>query len=300
MIKAGIAGAETRQAGELIRILVNHPEVEIATLYAPGHTGENITGLHHGLVGEADMFFTDRLDTTGLDILFVATSEEEASEIIDLADRQGNETLRIVDMTGVSRTRPGFTGGLSEIFRKPLVRGAMRCWIPTPPASALLIALFPAAANLLLNGSIRADITLPADIPADKTSGQAVSVLSGVQNSFSGDLEISLTSSASVREMRLSIEIDTPMMLPDIMSLYDRIYDDHNFTWFSTRSFSTAEVAGTNKCLLTLSKPTPSILRIEAVADPRMRGGAGEAVHAMNLLFGLHERTGLALKASEF
>jgi N-acetyl-gamma-glutamyl-phosphate reductase len=84
------------------------------------------------------------------------------------------------------------------------------------------------------------------------------------------------------------------------MKLYDEVYDDHNFTILTSRVLDYKEVEGTNKCLLTLLKETPDTLTINCIIDARLRGGAGEAVHDLNLMFGLHECVGLTFKASVF
>ena len=100
--------------------------------------------------------------------------------------------------------------------------------------------------------------------------------------------------------MRLTAEFSSAMSAEDIAALYEAVYDDHNFTFLTSRHCHRADVEGTNRILIHISKPMPDKVVVDTVADARMRGGAGEAMHVMNLLFGLHEKTGLALKASMY
>ena len=114
-----------------------------------------------------------------------------------------------------------------------------------------------------------------------------------------GEFVLTAAAADTRRGLRVRAELDSPMTLPDIARLYEELYDDHNFTFLSPHAAPYAEVTGTDKIIISLSLAQGK-LTIDAVADGHLRGGAGEAVHVMNLLFGLAERTGLALKASEY
>lgn len=298
MIKAGITGAASREAGELIRILVSHPEVEIVSLVAPDQLGHDAVSVHHGLIGESLPCFTDRFDPSAVDVLFVCSDESfplvEAYGVVD------SPSLRVIDLTGLSRGHAGYVCGVSELFRKPMVRGAMKAYIPSAPAVVGMVSLFPLAANLVLNDSLKMEFWNPAGIETSFSTEEINQTLCSVQQSFSGISGVRFNNSDCQRGIRLDAILETSIELRDIIGFYDRIYDDHNFTYLSARRLDLKEAEGTDKCLITLSKPKPGILRVEAVADARLRGGAGDAVHAMNLLFGLHERTGLVLKASAY
>ena len=84
-----------------------------------------------------------------------------------------------------------------------------------------------------------------------------------------------------------------------ITKLCEDYYDDHNFTFVVNHEPDASDVNNTNKCLLNLQSDGDK-LKITAVIDGLLKGTAGNAVHIMNLLFGLHERVGLALKAQVF
>lgn len=109
-----------------------------------------------------------------------------------------------------------------------------------------------------------------------------------------------LDEEVSNRGLKVNIEVPCSLEINEIFKIFDHCYDDHNFTFMLASSVPGYEVEGTQKTLVTLQRHTDDKLTITVVADSRMRGGAGDAVHIMNLLFGLHERTGLYLKAHKF
>ncbi len=299
MIKAGIAGAVSPRSGELIRILVHHPEVELSALFAPLHVGKRVDYLHHGLIGETELKFTDRLDIRSLDVVFIDDCPEAAS-IIAAVEEAGVDAPRVIDMTGQTKGRDKFVCGVSEIYRKSMVRGATCVYIPSAVAVVALVALYPFAANLMLNASLKLDVEAPKDIDADGCGELVAEKLSLMQHSFAGGVEVTLSESSSSRGLRLRTRIASTMPTAEIVPLYESIYDDHRFTFISNRKLHLCEVEGTEKCLICVSQSEPGIIEIEAIADCRLRGGAGEAVHTMNLLFALHEKTGLDFKASTF
>lgn len=301
MIKVGIVGASTRMAGELIRILVNHPEVVLKCAYEPEKTGHTVSSVHHGLIGECDIKFTEQIDLQKLDCLLLCAPSAIGEQVLE--HESDYPELRVVDMTGEHRADAdacGLVYGLSEINRKPLVRGAKRALLPSPGASAALIALYPFANLLMLLGDI--DIKIQG-VNAGATDAEEIErVLKTVQKSFvsRANVEHDESSEPNRRGLRVSIEFDSTLSLHDALEVYEDIYDDHNFTFVSSEPLETKEVEGTNKCLVSVSKPSEGRIHLEVIVDGTMRGGAGEGVHLLNLLFGLHEKTGLALKSSVY
>lgn len=304
MIKVAIAGADSPEAGELIRILVNHPEVIITTLSAPGLEGRSVTSIHHGLIGELKLNFSGPLSMTpDCSVIFVCGNSMTAAEFsaLQLA-RPDIKTVIVKAIPNLDIERLGVVYGLPEINRKPLVRGTVSAIVPTPLASVILVALYPLSLHMLLNDSLRIRVSAPADIiTTDKglAKKEITDMLSQTQLSFGDKINLEFAESNSNRKMKADITLSCPVSIEQINEIYE-MYDDHNFAFPISSTVSDIEVCGTNKCMISLHKDDDSTLSIEAVADPRMRGGAGEAVHIMNLLFGLHEKTGLALKASEF
>lgn len=301
MIKVGILGGECETGGELLRLLVNHPDVVLKQCSGKRNVGKPVQDIHYGLIGETELHFSQKLDFDKLDAVFVCEDSEESHALFESADNYPE--LRIIDLTRTPHPgKDGYVFGLSEIYRKPMVRGAKRAVLPYPEESAALIMLYPLAANLVLDGDIDIDITMPEErIPAERLADSGVHIANHLrlaQMSFNGNIRFNPTVDTSSHSViRIHVELPLSMSYEDILSFYDNIYDDHNFTFMVRGKVSEQEVAGTNKCIISISKPAPERAEIEAVIDGNMRGGAGEALHAFNLLFGLHERTALALKA---
>lgn len=301
MIKVGIAGAEKPMAGEILRILVNHPDVEIESLLAPELRGRQVVGIHHGLIGEQPLSFSDSI-SDDIDFLYILDPKVDPSSLSD--------SMMWIDMSGRSLAElpEGTVYGLSEAFRKPLVRGARHAKLPNSLASEALIALNPLALNLMVGRKVEISVSLPKNFPVDRKDDffreakeEIVYALTEIQKSFTGEVNIREAEPLdSDRAMLVSVEVPSVMAVADIVDIFEGVYDDHNFTFLSPVPHRTQDVESTNKCLLRISRPDSTVLRVEALADPTMRGGAAEAVHVMNLLFGLHEKTGLALKSSRF
>lgn len=306
MIRTGIAGADTPMAGELIRILVNHPDVEIMSAFAPGKVGRKLTSVHHGLAGECDLEFSPDIHPDKLDVIFIDAHSEVADRFRMNTDRWPD--LRIIDMShcpSLDFESLDMAYGLPEINRKRLVHDCRRVVVPRSVATAALVSLYPLARHLMLNGDITVNYACPPDIDTEEKAEMArreiENFLKKTQNSFTGNVTLHrLDESVTDRGLKVVISIPCRTDLDEIFRIYDDIYDDHNFTFTTSVPMKGYEVEGTQKCLVALQKPDRDSLTITTVADCRMRGGAGDAVHIMNLLFGLHERTGLYLKAHKF
>lgn len=304
MIKVGITGADTPLGGELIRLLIHHPEVELESLYAPSSKGILVSDFHRGLEGDTRLKFSESLNLSNLDVLFLIDNPIIEGFSMDLP-----EDLRIVRYPNISEFRTSspfnsieYVPGLSEMFRKPLVRGAKAAELLMSPVSILLIALYPLAMHLLLNDNLKVKISLPSVLEgrfsSEEIAEETEKYLKSVQLSFKRLDKIETSSSKALRGMEVEMEFPCSVSEAEIEKIFDSVYDDHNFSFVVNHKPELREVAGTQKCLLYLSKPSPELLRINAVADGILRGGAGDAVHVMNLLFGLFEKTGLSLQAS--
>ena len=136
--------------------------------------------------------------------------------------------------------------------------------------------------------------TVTSDNPAEIRQ-----TLTSMQTSFSSKIEFIPVRGCFSRGIFASAYLDCPVALDEIVKLYEDYYDDHNFTYVINRMPDLKDVVNTNKCLLYLTKEDGKLL-IVSVIDNLLKGASGQAVHNMNLLFGLHERTGLNLKASAF
>lgn len=304
MINIAILGAGESRAGELIRILINHPDVNLRLLWEPTMAGRLISDIHHGLAGEPEMRFTSQPSADRIDIAFKLQSTPDYDLFCrSLLDNGG----KIVDMAYPNwHDFDAHTQlfGLSEINRKRLVRGATQCILPRPLETAILVTLFPLASHLLLTQNLK--ITSEADpslLEADETAisaTHAAQLLRETQQSFTHEIEIESVKGSNPRCLSITVELPCSLSADSIMEMYHKLYDDHNFVVAGTKAYSYKEVEGTNRCIITITKPDPATLRLKCILDARLRGCAGEAVHALNLLFGLHEKTGLTLKASAY
>lgn len=302
MIKVGITEADSELAGELIRILLNHPDVDIVAAYSPSKAGIAMHDHHHGMIGETTINFSDRINLEDIDIIFICGDSEFSKSIIE--NRNSYPELKIIDLTNYALTSKleDFCCGISELNRKELVREANRVYILPPVATISAVGLYPLGANLLLNSDIDANVQIPKSFLEQFNPENDALVLNDllkqIQKSFSSRIRFTSSPSPSRRGIRISLQLPISTDLGNIMSIYDGIYDDHNFAFITNRKLELKEVVGTHKILITLIKNEKDSLEVDIIADYLMRGAAGEAVHVMNLLFGLHERTGLSLKAS--
>lgn len=308
MIRVGIAGADSPMSGELIRILVNHPDVELVAACSTRCKGTRIDRLHHGLAGECDLRFSEFMEAADIDVAFI----DEHSELADrFRSNSLPEGLRVIDMSHgeIPRAESETAYGLSELNRRRLVREARKVVVPRSIAAVALIALIPLAENSMLRDGFTLEVECPDDIAVDAKLRAAEDEirywLSVIQPEFNGQVSLrhvgrSGEEADSVRGVRIAGLLPVRSDLTLVRQLYCERYDDHNFTFCGDFDMSFRQVEGTDKCLLQVRQAPEGLLRVEAIADSRLRGGAGDAVHAMNLMFGLCETTGLRLKANHF
>lgn len=333
MIKTGIIGGHTMAAGELIRILVNHPDVTIMWVSSPQETGRELTAVHRGLEGDTDARFIGEPtadDAAGLNAVFLCGEPWEARNFMALAG--GDPELRVIDLTGAFRDgSEGMVYGLAEHNRKALVRGATRASLPSEVAMAAELALFPLAKNMLLAGDIdisaslastvrehgaaaeadgdlaelstRRDPVAPAENrpDAEVAAAEIARAMRAVQPTFHGETRVAISrEAAATRGISVTAKIDCNQPLAELQRMFAEAYEDHGFTFAIDRRPEMADTANTNKCLIHIRRDENGLTEITAVIDNLLKGAAGNAVHCMNLLFGLSEKTGLALKGSAF
>lgn len=295
-------------AGELIRLLVNHPDVEIMWVDSARFTGRLVSDVHHGLVGETELRISpssfNALDD--IDVLFIFRHKGQTIEW--LAERQIPEKLRIVDLSVDMRQQQaaqahGFVYGLPELNRKAMVRGATRAIVPHPAAYIAVLALMPLAKANALEGEVSVSVALPAAAEQVASTADVASEASAALASLWPECAASLSVEASRadddRAMRAVAKFDSKLDIGELLRIYGEFYDDHNFTFIVADEPQAKEVAGTNKCLMRIDKANGHVT-VSAMMDALLKGAAGTAVHDMNLLFGLHEKVGLQLKASTF
>ena len=323
MIKAGIIGGAGYTAGELIRLLINHPDVQLMWVNSSSNAGNPVASVHQGLIGETDLVFTDQTPFDEINVLFFCTPHGQTRTFLE--SHSVPDDLRIIDLSTDYRHQDGthdFVYGLPELNRKAIVRGAKHIANPGCFATAIQLALLPLAKNLLLNKHVHVfAITRstgagvkPAPTSHFSWRNDNISIykpfrhqhldeirqsLSQLQNSFASEIDFIPVRGCFSRGIFATLYLDCPVELSEIRRLYDDYYSDHNFTFVTDKMPDLKDVVNTNKCLLHLEKEGNKLI-IVSVIDNLLKGASGTAVHNMNLLFGLHERTGLCLKGSAF
>lgn len=323
MIKAGIIGGAGYTAGELTRLLINHPDVELKWIHSTSNAGNRVSDVHQGLIGETDLKFTDKVDWTDTDVVFFCTPHGATREFMEKHDVPAE--VKIIDLSTDYRIEDGtheFVYGLPELNRKRIVRGATRVANPGCFATAIQLALLPLAKNLLLNSDIHVTAitgSTGAGVKPGATThyswrndnisvykpfkhqhlAEIKQTLKTLQNSFSAEINFLPVRGCFSRGIFAMVYVDCPVSLEEVRKLYEDYYDDHNFTFVTDKAPDLKDVVNTNKCILHLDKVGDKLL-ITSVIDNLLKGASGTAVHNMNLLFGLQERIGLNLKPSAF
>ena len=300
MIKVGISH-NLPDVENLVRRLVKHPDVEIMWMYNFDRTFP-VYEKYPGLLGEFDMKYTDKPDLDAIDLLIGYPSCQGIKE------RSGMKSIFCTShMNCCGVVDHPVEIGLPEFNRKALVRGALSAYLPDETTYMGALALMPLAKNLLLTGDISASVLLTND--EDSPQGMAAwgkhagdfmtcdlceKVLKPLQISFNSTLNILPFTVEGDVSMGTFI-IDTKMNAPDIIKLYHDFYDDHRHVVILPENYPEARAAhveGTNKSVIGI-KTDGGRLFVSVAFDGRMKTGAGNIIHIMNLLFGLDERTGL-------
>lgn len=325
MIKAGIIGGAGFTAGELLRLLLNHPDVELMWVHSSSNAGKPVTEVHKGLFGETDLVFTETYNFDNINILFFCTPHGESSKFLAENVSVIPKDLKIIDLSNDFRIEDGshdFVYGLPELNRKRLVRGAIHVANPGCFATAIQLSLLPLAKNLLLNSDIHITAITGSTGAGVKPSATThyswrndnVSIykpfrhqhldeirqtLKNLQNSFNSEVLFVPMRGCFSRGIMAVTYIDCSLAIEEVKHLYEEYYSDHSFTFVSDAPVDLKDVVNTNKCLIHLEKIDGKLL-ITTVIDNLLKGASGTAVHNMNLLFGLSEKVGLQLKASAF
>lgn len=324
MIKAGIIGGAGYTAGELIRLLLIHPDVELKWVNSNSNAGNLVTDVHQGLVGDLDLRFTSETPFEDINVLFFCTPHGETRKFMENNILPAD--LRIIDLSQDYRIDDGthdFYYGLPELNRRRIVKeGAIHIANPGCFATCIQLALLPLAKNLLLNSDIHVNAitgSTGAGVKPSATSHYSwrndnVSIykpfkhqhlaeirqsMLKLQNSFKSNIDFIPVRGCFSRGIFTTAYLDCPVELNVVRELYEEYYADHNFTFVVDKMPDLKDVVNTNKCLIHLIKEDGKLL-VVSVIDNLLKGASGQAVHNMNLLFGLHECTGLKLKPSAF
>lgn len=322
MKKIGIIGGAGYTAGELLRLLINHPEAKVEFIHSTSHAGAPVTDVHQGLAGETDLVFSDTHPLDSVDILFLCSAHGHSREFWENNGRPAG--LKVIDLAQDFRDESdGYVYGLPEINRDRIARAAS---VANPGcfATAIQLSLLPLAAAGLL--PVGGDINVTA-----LTGSTGAGVKPGATTHFSWrtdnisvykpfthqhlkeigatleKLQPGNTSTINFVPMRGDFargifavtHLDCDLSEDEAVALYKDFYRDAPFTIVSDRPIDLKQVVNTNKALIHVEKHGRKLL-ITAAEDNLLKGASGQAVQNMNIMLGIDETAGLRLKPSAF
>lgn len=320
-IKVGIIGGAGYTGGELLRILVNHPHVQIEFVHSNSNAGNPLHHVHTDLLGETDLLFTHQL-SQAIDVLFLCVGHGDAKQFLD--KNTFHEGIKIIDLSQDHRLAAAqnqFVYGLAEMNRDQ-IKQAQYIANPGCFATAIQLALVPLAAANKLNS----DIHITA-ITGSTGAGQGLSASShfswrnnnvsvykafshqhlneigeslvALQPHFNQEINFIPQRGDFSRGIFASIYMKSDITEEEAVHIYQEYYKNHPFTFVSEANIDLKQVVNTNKCLLYVKKHGNK-LAVFSVIDNLLKGASGQAVQNMNLMFGLDESAGLKLKAVVF
>ena len=332
MIKVAIAGATGYTAGELIRILLNHPQVEIESVLSTTSAGQSVCDIHRDLIGETDLKFTDK--PVNPDVVFLCLGHGLSREFLDNTPLP--EHCKIIDLGNDFRLDPDYKGkefiyGLTDTFKEEILKAE---YIANPGcfATAIQTALTPLAKAGILEAEVHVT-ALTGSTGAGKKPGETthfsyrdnnLSIYKLFTHQHLGEIKRTLSTLLGHEAPQINF---VPMRgdftrgifasvytkwngykgadgslkqeLEDAVELYNEYYKDSPFVFISSKGVSLKEVVNTNKILLHIELHQ-GYIHISSVIDNLVKGASGQAVENMNLIFGLEQTMGLKLKPSAF
>lgn len=322
MIKVGIIGGAGYTAGELIRILIHHPDVQIKFINSNSNAGNKITDVHEGLYGETDLTFTDELHLDEIDVLYFCTAHGDTRKFME--SHNTPENLKIIDLSmdyRIASEEHEFIYGLPELNRRRICKSK---YVANPGcfATCIQLGLLPLAKHLMLNDDIMVNAitgSTGAGVKPSSTShfswrNNNMSVykpfshqhvpeikqsLKQLQNSFSSEIDFIPYRGDFPRGIFATLVIKSKVELSELKKIYEEYYSKDSFVHLVEDNIDLKQVVNTNKCLLHLEKHGDKLLVISCI-DNLLKGASGQAVHNMNLMFNLEETVGLKLKPSAF
>lgn len=325
MIKVGIVGGAGYTAGELIRLLVNHPQAELDFVYSTSNAGNYIYQVHQDLLGSIDLKFTGTINPN-VDVLFLCLGHGNSTAF--LKNNSFSENTKIIDLSNDFRLNNDavfqekeFVYGLPEL-QKEKIKTAKNIANPGCFATSIELALLPLAKAGLLNSSVHINATTGATgagvSPGATTHfawrdnnfsvykafthqhlGEIGESLKSLQNRFDKELFFIPNRGNFSRGIFASIYLEFDGSIEKAFNLFEDFYKDAIFTHVSKTPINLKQVVNTNNCFLHLQKHEGMLL-ITSEIDNLLKGASGQAIQNMNLMFGFEETAGLKLKANSF
>jgi len=322
-IKAGVVGGAGYTGGEMLRILLNHPGVELAFVHSRSNAGEPVYKVHNDLLGETEMRFSSEL-SDAIDVLFLCVGHGEAKAF--LQNNKIKDSIKIIDLSQDFRLTKDaqiggreFVYGLPEFNRDEIIN-AKNIANPGCFATAIQLGVLPLAKAGLLNevhttgitGSTGAGQKLQTtshfswradNIQAYKSLthqhlNEIMQTIGRLQPTHK-PLNFIPWRGDFTRGIYVTSYTECELSIIDANTLYTAYYATHPFTLVSQEMIDLKQVVNTNKCVIHLEKVEDKLI-IHSAIDNLLKGASGQAVQNMNLLFGLAEDSGLRLKATSF
>ena len=329
MIKIGILGGAGYTAGELIRLLVNHPSAQIQFINSESNAGNLITDVHEGLYGECDLRFTSDMPFDQVDVLFFCFGHGKSEAF--LKEHAIPSHVKIIDLAQDFRIKGDhdYVYGLPEI-NKEQIRKARHVANPGCFATCIQLALLPAASQQLLTEAVSVNAITGSTGAGQKPSATThfswrdnnLSIYKAFTHQHLAEIYQSLNQLQATpalgagdglvpldfipyrgdfpRGIFATAVVKSPKLAEcDIVEVYKRFYSDAAFTHYVDKPLDLKQVVNTNKCLVHADVFDGRLL-VTACIDNLLKGAVGQAVQNMNLMFALDETTGLRLKPSAF
>jgi N-acetyl-gamma-glutamyl-phosphate reductase len=325
MINVGIIGGSGYTAGELIRILMYHPNVNIDFVYSTTNSGKPLSVAHHDLMGDIEMNFTDVVNPN-VNVVFLCLGHGKSISFLE--ENKFASHTKIIDLGNDFRLTKDanfegkeFIYGLPEL-NKSEIKKANYIANPGCFATAIQLALLPLAKNNLLKSDVHINATTGstgAGVSLAETShfswrnnnmshykafehqhlGEINQSVNQLQADYSDELIFVPNRGDFTRGIFATLYTTSEESLEDLVAKYKDFYKNEPFVTVTTTNINMKQVVQTNKCIISLLKKGNRIL-ITSIIDNLTKGASGQAIQNMNLMFGLEETTGLHLKPSGF
>ena len=325
MLEIGIIGGAGYTAGELIRLLLNHPEANINFVYSTSNAGNKLHKVHKDLIGSTEISFTSQINTK-VDTLFLCLGHGNSTSFLEKNNFSKN--TKIIDLSNDFRlfTDKNFEGkdfvyGLPELD-KTVIKTANYIANPGCFATALQLAILPLAAKGLLNNDIHINAVTGATGAGTSLSttthftyrdnnyshykafnhqhlGEINQTVNQLQANFNAEINFIPNRGNFSRGIFATTYTKYDGSLDDAIKIYKEYYKDAAFTFVSDEEIHLKQVVNTNKCLIHLAKHGTKLLITSAI-DNLLKGASGQAVQNLNLMYDFEETLGLNLKASYF
>ena len=321
MVRVGILGAAGYTGGELIRLLINHPQAEIVFANSESNAGNLICGVHEGLMGETDMRFTAEMPFGEVDVVFFCFGRGKSRAF--LQEHTIPSHVRIIDLAQDFRIagEHDYVYGLPETHRQE-ISTCMHLANPGCFATCIQLGLLPALKAGIISGDIHTN-GITGSTGAGQKPGATThfswrndnisiyktfthqhlyeinQTIHELQPQYDGQMFFIPQRGCFTRGIFVTSYARCNTPIEEVKAIYEDYYRDAAFTHVVSTSPDMKQVVNTNKALVYVERYADQLLMVSCI-DNLLKGAVGQAVENMNLMFGLPEDTGLRLKASAF